>query len=81
MPHSLFDLTGRVALVSGAAQGIGRSMSLAFAEAGAELMLADINETGASEECVHTMSRPAPGRCGNRQPQAESASSRHLSDL
>jgi len=47
VPHSLFDLTGRVALVSGAAQGIGRSMSLAFAEAGAEVMLADINETGA----------------------------------
>jgi NAD(P)-dependent dehydrogenase (short-subunit alcohol dehydrogenase family) len=35
----LFDLKGRVALVSGGAQGMGRSMALAFAEAGADLML------------------------------------------
>ncbi|MGO9310738.1 MAG: SDR family NAD(P)-dependent oxidoreductase [Spirochaetia bacterium] len=35
----LFDLRGRVALVSGAAQGLGRSMALGFAEAGADLML------------------------------------------
>jgi len=42
--HPLFDLSGRVVLVSGAAQGIGRSMSLAFAEAGADLLLADLNE-------------------------------------
>jgi NAD(P)-dependent dehydrogenase (short-subunit alcohol dehydrogenase family) len=34
-----FDLHGRVALVSGGAQGIGRSMALAFAEAGADLLL------------------------------------------
>ena len=61
MPHSLFDLTGRVALVSGAAQGIGRSMSLAFAEAGAELMLADINETGAQRTAreIETLGRRA----------------------
>ena len=35
----LFDLHGRVALVSGAAQGLGRSMAIAFAEAGADLLL------------------------------------------
>jgi NAD(P)-dependent dehydrogenase (short-subunit alcohol dehydrogenase family) len=46
MIHRLFDLTGRVALVSGAASGMGRAMSLAFAEAGADLMLADINAEG-----------------------------------
>jgi NAD(P)-dependent dehydrogenase (short-subunit alcohol dehydrogenase family) len=46
MIHRLFDLTGRVALVSGAASGMGRAMSLAFAEAGADLMLADLNAEG-----------------------------------
>lgn len=43
MPSSLFDLSGKVALVSGAAQGMGRAMSLALAEAGADLMLVDLN--------------------------------------
>src|SRR5262245_12607177 len=48
MPTSLFDLTGRVALVTGAAQGLGRAMSLALAEAGADLFLVDRNAEGAS---------------------------------
>jgi NAD(P)-dependent dehydrogenase (short-subunit alcohol dehydrogenase family) len=43
---NLFDLTGRVALVSGAAQGMGQAMALALAEAGADLMLAEINPAG-----------------------------------
>ncbi len=42
----LFDLSGRVAVVSGAAQGFGRAMSLALAEHGADLLLADRNEDG-----------------------------------
>src|SRR5262245_8694710 len=46
MTSTLFDLTGRVALVSGAAQGLGRAMSLALATAGADLVLADRNEEG-----------------------------------
>jgi NAD(P)-dependent dehydrogenase (short-subunit alcohol dehydrogenase family) len=43
----MFDLSGRVALVSGAASGLGRAMSLALAEAGADLVLADVNRDGA----------------------------------
>ncbi|MFO0843571.1 MAG: SDR family oxidoreductase [Gemmataceae bacterium] len=46
MPESRFDLTGRVALVSGAASGMGRAMALAFAEHGADLVLADRNADG-----------------------------------
>jgi NAD(P)-dependent dehydrogenase (short-subunit alcohol dehydrogenase family) len=47
MGHPLFDLTGRVALVSGAAQGMGKAMALAFAEAGADVMITDLNAAGA----------------------------------
>jgi len=46
MASSLFDLTGKVAVVSGAASGMGKAMSLALAEAGADLLLVDINEEG-----------------------------------
>ena len=46
MFHPLFDLTGRVALVSGAAQNMGRAAAIALAEIGADLLIADLNEPG-----------------------------------
>lgn len=58
---NLFDLTGRVALVSGAAQGLGRAMATALAEHGADLLLVDRNEAGvrATAEAIGKLGRRA----------------------
>ena len=41
-----YDLSGRVALVTGAAQGLGEGMAKALAAAGAKVMIADLQESG-----------------------------------
>jgi 3-hydroxybutyrate dehydrogenase len=45
-------LDGKVALVTGAASGIGRATALTFAREGAKLVVADINEDG-GQQTVH----------------------------
>ena len=39
-PESLFDLTGKVAVVTGGSRGLGREMVLAFAQRGADVVVA-----------------------------------------
>jgi NAD(P)-dependent dehydrogenase (short-subunit alcohol dehydrogenase family) len=43
------DLQGRVALVTGAARGIGRATALALADAGAQLIISDVNAAALDE--------------------------------
>jgi NAD(P)-dependent dehydrogenase (short-subunit alcohol dehydrogenase family) len=67
----LFDLSGKVAVVSGAASGMGRAMSIALAEAGADVLLVDIDEAGMSRtaETIGTIGRKVvPVRCDVSQP-------------
>jgi len=70
-PSSDFDLSGRLALVSGAASGMGRAMALALAEYGADVMLADRNG-GGLERTAHDVSqfgrRAVAVRCDVSQP-------------
>ena len=40
MPQDLFELTGSVALVTGGSRGLGREMVLAFAQHGADVVIA-----------------------------------------
>ncbi|MYA23449.1 MAG: SDR family oxidoreductase [Gemmatimonadetes bacterium] len=71
MSHPLFDLSNRVALVSGAASGLGKAMATGFAEAGADLVLADINADGlatAAREMEALGRRVLPATCDVSQP-------------
>ena len=68
---NMFDLSGRVALVSGAASGMGKTSSLALAEAGADVVLADLNEEGAQATAaeIESLGRGAlPVRCDISKP-------------
>lgn len=72
MPTTLFDLNDRVALVTGAAQGMGRSMAMAFAEAGGDLVLVDLNLEGAektAEEIRGLGRRALAVRCDVSNPE------------
>ncbi len=45
MTAQLFDLSGKVALVTGGGQGIGRAIAAGLAQAGANLLICDIDES------------------------------------
>src|ERR1051326_3029872 len=71
MTPAMFDLTGKIVLVTGAAQGLGRAMGLALAEAGADALLVDRNETGAGETAavIEKLGRRAvAARCDVAEP-------------
>ncbi len=57
--HDAFDLTGRVALVTGAGSGIGRTTAEVLAVAGATVVCADINAAAAAETASAIMSQGA----------------------
>jgi len=46
MPDHLFDLTGRTAVVTGAASGLAQAVAIGFARYGADVAVADINDSG-----------------------------------
>jgi NAD(P)-dependent dehydrogenase (short-subunit alcohol dehydrogenase family) len=51
------EIAGRVAVVTGAAIGTGRAIALALAEAGADVVAADIDEEGGRETAVRAGGR------------------------
>ncbi|TET12709.1 MAG: SDR family oxidoreductase [Dehalococcoidia bacterium] len=58
----LFDLTGKGAIVTGAAMGIGQAIASRLAEAGAGVMITDINPEAASQTVEQIMARGGKAR-------------------
>ena len=56
MPDNPFRLDGKSAIVVGAALGIGRSIALTFADAGAKVACLDIDEAAARETAARIKS-------------------------
>src|SRR6185436_7050623 len=49
--HSgVFDLSGQVGIVTGAAAGIGEAIARRLASAGAKIAVVDLNQSGAEED-------------------------------
>lgn len=46
---NLFDLTGRVAVITGGGSGLGRAIAIGYAQAGVTVVLADVNDAGMAE--------------------------------
>ena len=55
---NMFDLTDRVAVVTGTAQGMGRAMATALAEHGANVVLLDRNEAGNNNTAANSHGWP-----------------------
>jgi 2-deoxy-D-gluconate 3-dehydrogenase len=56
---SSFDLSGKVAIVTGASTGLGRGMALGLAKAGADMVLVDRNGSGETVDDVKALGRRA----------------------
>ncbi len=54
------DLSNQVALVTGAAKGLGRAISLGFAEMGASLILVDIDAKNIEQVCLEAKEAGSP---------------------
>ena len=56
---------GKVALVTGAARGLGRGVALRLARLGADVVIADVN-LAAAKEFNETLTAPGRLRCTGR---------------
>lgn len=76
MVESLFDLSGRIAVVVGGGSGIAQAVALGFARYGADVAVADINDAGVAETCAQITGmgrRALPAHCDVSKPEEVAA--------
>ena len=56
-----FDLTGKIAIVTGASRGLGKAMAIGLAKAGANVVVSDILDTTETVEEIKKFGREAIG--------------------
>jgi 2-deoxy-D-gluconate 3-dehydrogenase len=56
-----FKLDGKVAIVTGAARGLGQAIAVGLAEAGADLAVVDVLSTAETEKQIHKLKRRVVG--------------------
>lgn len=72
MVASLFDLSGKTAMVTGGTRGIGQAMAIALAEAGADIVLIQVEQTKKTLTSVGTISDFLPSESNSRHHHQES---------
>jgi NAD(P)-dependent dehydrogenase (short-subunit alcohol dehydrogenase family) len=73
------DLAGKVAVVTGAASGIGRALADAFAAEGMRVVLADV-EQAALDDAAHAVAKTAPAAIAVRTDVSKAADVEALAD-
>lgn len=73
------DLSGRNALITGGATGIGRACAITLAQSGAQIALVDVNEAG-MEETIATAGRGLAVTCDLGDPEQIARMHDHVMD-
>jgi len=66
-PWKMFNVEGKVTVVTGAASGLGRAIALGFGALGAKVVLADSNTDGAEETAAEITSSNMVVKCDVRE--------------
>jgi 2-deoxy-D-gluconate 3-dehydrogenase len=61
MKNDLFDLDGKVAIVTGASRGLGKAMAIGLAKAGADVVVTDILDVSKVVEEIKKIGRKSTG--------------------
>jgi len=61
MKNDLFDLEGKIAVVTGASRGLGKAMAIGLAKAGADVVVTDILDTSETVSEIKKLNRESSG--------------------
>ena len=61
MKNDLFDLEGKIAVVTGASRGLGKAMAIGLAKAGADVVVTDVLDTSETADEIKKLHRESFG--------------------